>query len=80
MPVMVFAHLLKDIVVTRFTFDNSKSIPLSTLLQRRYVIIPGNTPPRYRLKSQILIMIKLAKAYKNPTRSGNYELPKNPVT
>lgn len=30
-----------DIVVTRFTSDNSNSVNLSTLLQYRYVLIPG---------------------------------------
>lgn len=34
---------LKHIIVTRFTADNSNSVPLSTILQYRYVIIPGGT-------------------------------------
>jgi len=36
-----FMPLLNRIVITRFTADNSGSVPLSTLLQYRYVIIPG---------------------------------------
>lgn len=34
---------LKHFIITRFTADNSKSIPLSSFLQYRYVIIPGGT-------------------------------------
>jgi len=34
---------LGHFIITRFTADNSNSIPLSTALQYRYVIIPGGT-------------------------------------
>lgn len=34
---------LKHFIITRFTADNSNSVALSTLLQYRYVIIPGGT-------------------------------------
>jgi len=36
-----YMPLFNRIVITRFTADNSKSVALSTLLQYRYVIIPG---------------------------------------
>jgi hypothetical protein len=36
-----FVPMLNKILVTRFTHDNSNSVALSTLLQYRYVIIPG---------------------------------------
>ncbi|HEY0273685.1 MAG TPA: hypothetical protein VGC22_10910 [Chitinophaga sp.] len=32
---------LQKIIITRFTHDNSKSVNLSTLLQYRYILIPG---------------------------------------
>ncbi|MDR6944528.1 hypothetical protein [Mucilaginibacter pocheonensis] len=32
---------LGHFIITRFTADNSNSVPLSTVLQYRYVIIPG---------------------------------------
>jgi len=32
---------LSHIIITRFTLDNSNAIPLSTLLQYRYVIVPA---------------------------------------
>jgi len=32
-----------NILITRFTHDNSNAVPLSTLLQYRFVIIPGST-------------------------------------
>lgn len=38
-----FMPLFNRIVITRFTADNSGSVALSTLLQYRYVIIPGGT-------------------------------------
>jgi len=36
-----FLPRLKRIIITRFTADNTNSIPLSTALQYRYVLIPG---------------------------------------
>ena len=36
-----FTPMLNKILVTRFTHDNTNSVALSTLLQYRYVIIPG---------------------------------------
>ena len=36
-----FFPRLGHFIITRFTADNSNSVPLSTLLQYRYVIIPG---------------------------------------
>jgi hypothetical protein len=38
-----FKPLFKRIAITRFTADNSNSVALSTLLQYRYIIIPGGT-------------------------------------
>ncbi|WP_039867209.1 hypothetical protein [Pedobacter sp. BAL39] len=38
-----FMPLFNRIVITRFTADNSSSVALSTLLQYRYVIIPGGS-------------------------------------
>lgn len=36
-----FIPMLNRIFVTRFTHDNSNAVALSTLLQYRYIIIPG---------------------------------------
>jgi hypothetical protein len=36
-----FIPRVGSILVTRFTADNSNSIPLSTILQYRYILIPG---------------------------------------
>lgn len=36
-----FTPMFNKILITRFTHDNSNSVALSTLLQYRYVIIPG---------------------------------------
>jgi hypothetical protein len=36
-----FTPMLKKILVYRFAHDNSNSIALSTLLQYRYIIVPG---------------------------------------
>ncbi|PUZ24290.1 collagen-like protein [Chitinophaga costaii] len=36
-----FTPMLKKILITRFTHDNTASVVLSTLLQYRYIIIPG---------------------------------------
>ncbi|GAA3951977.1 hypothetical protein GO495_12465 [Chitinophaga oryziterrae] len=41
-----FTPLLSKILIYRFTHDNSNSIALSTLLQYRYVIIPGGVAAR----------------------------------
>ena len=38
-----YTPMLNKILMYRFTHDNSNSIALSTLLQYRYVIIPGGT-------------------------------------
>jgi hypothetical protein len=47
-----FTPMLSKILISRFTHDNSNSVALSTLLQYRYIIIPGSvsggrmaTPP-----------------------------------
>jgi hypothetical protein len=49
-----FTPMLNKILITRFTHDNSNSVALSTLLQYRYIIIPGGVsggrqaaPPDY---------------------------------
>ncbi len=39
--VITFIPKAGDIIITRFTTDNSNSVTLSTLLQYRYVLIPG---------------------------------------
>lgn len=36
-----FIPALQKIIITRFTYDNSNSVVLSTSLQYRYIIIPG---------------------------------------
>src|SRR6218665_445470 len=36
-----FVPMLNKILITRFTHDNTNSVALSTLLQYRYIIIPG---------------------------------------
>ncbi|RYY34959.1 MAG: collagen-like protein [Sphingobacteriaceae bacterium] len=38
---MSFLPRVKKIIITRFTDDNSASIPISSFLQYRYIIIPG---------------------------------------
>jgi hypothetical protein len=38
--------MLGKILVYRFTLDNTNSVALSTVLQYRYVIIPGGTTAR----------------------------------
>lgn len=40
---IAFLPKLKRFIITRFTADNSNSVALSTLLQYRYIIIPGGT-------------------------------------
>jgi hypothetical protein len=41
-----FTPMLSKILMYRFTFDNTNSVALSTLLQYRYVIIPGGVAAR----------------------------------
>ena len=41
-----FIPQLNRIIITRFTLDNSNSVALSTVLQYRYIIIPGGTGNR----------------------------------
>lgn len=43
-----FTPGLKKIIITRFTLDNSNSIPLSTVIQYRYILIPGGVAGRQR--------------------------------
>lgn len=42
-----------QIIITRFTFDNSASIPMSSVLQFRFVIIPGGVNVTDALTRQI---------------------------
>jgi hypothetical protein len=44
--VISYTPMLSKILVYRFTFDNSNSVALSTLLQYRYVLIPGGVSAR----------------------------------
>lgn len=39
-----YTPMVNKILITRFTHDNTNSINLSTLLQYRYIIIPGGVP------------------------------------
>ncbi|MBS1664896.1 MAG: collagen-like protein [Bacteroidetes bacterium] len=41
---MGFVTLPGKFIITRFTHDNSNAVKLSSILQYRYVIIPGGTP------------------------------------
>lgn len=38
---IAFIPALNKIIITRFTHDNSNSVSLSTVLQYRYILIPG---------------------------------------
>lgn len=44
--IISYTPMLNKILAYRFVFDNSNSIALSTLLQYRYVIIPGGVAAR----------------------------------
>jgi hypothetical protein len=44
--IISYTPMLSKLLVYRFTFDNSNSVALSTLLQYRYVIIPGGVAAR----------------------------------
>lgn len=41
-----YTPMLNKILIYRFAFDNSNSVALGTMLQYRYVIIPGGTAAR----------------------------------
>lgn len=57
---------LKHFIITRFTADNTKSVPLSTLLQYRYVIIPGGVATATAKKIDINNYEAVKKAYNIP--------------
>lgn len=44
--IISYTPMLNKILIYRFTFDNTNSIALSTLLQYRYIIIPGGVAAR----------------------------------
>jgi len=44
---IAYTPMFNKILITRFTHDNSNSVTLSTLLQYRYVIIPGGVSGRF---------------------------------
>ena len=44
--IISFTPMLNKLLLYRFTFDNSNSVALSTLLQYRYAIIPGGVAAR----------------------------------
>lgn len=57
---------LKHFIITRFTADNSNSIPLSSFLQYRYVIIPGGVATAAAKKIDINNYEAVKKAYNIP--------------
>jgi len=58
---------LKHFIITRFTADNSNSIGLSTLLQYRYVIIPGEViAPTANKRPNLNNYEEVKKAYNIP--------------
>lgn len=63
--IISFLPKLKQIVITRFTLDNSNTVPLSTIIQYRYIIIPGGTAAPTAAKRPNLANYQEVKAYYN---------------
>jgi hypothetical protein len=57
---------LKHFIITRFTADNTNSVALSSLLQYRYVIIPGGVATSANKKVNINNYEEVKKAYNIP--------------
>lgn len=57
---------LKHFIITRFTNDNTGSVPLSSSLQYRYVIIPGGVAAAVAKKIDINNYEAVKKAYNIP--------------
>lgn len=56
---------LKHFIITRFTADNTNSVPLSTALEYRYVIIPGGVAAPTAAKRPDINDYKAVKKYYN---------------
>jgi hypothetical protein len=57
---------LKHFIITRFTNDNTGSVPLSSSLQYRYLIIPGGVAAAVAKKIDINNYEAVKKAYNIP--------------
>ncbi|WP_224746674.1 hypothetical protein [Mucilaginibacter rigui] len=63
---MAYWPRLKHFIITRFTADNSNSVALSSILQYRYVIIPGGTAVSVAKKVDINNYEAVKRAYNIP--------------